>query len=113
MRGYNQINEREMQSALQTLTKLLPKGHIAGIDGSEWQLTWSWLNKNFSLKFEAPHGVDANQFRGRKLSKAINVLEAGYLWGWEKRKRDSYLSESNCHSNLKRLMYIFGERPKL
>lgn len=112
LRSFNQVKKRIINSYFDTIARELPEGAINPIDGSEFELTWSFENRNFQLKYEVPHGTDGNEYTGRKLAQAINVLEAAYLWGWEKQNRDDYLNQQHCNSNLERLFYIFAERPK-
>jgi hypothetical protein len=105
------IPRRKIDSELEKLRKLLPNAKIHDIDGSEHELTCHWYDKSYSIKFETPHGLDANQFRGNKLRKILNVLEAGYLWGWEQEKRKVYMNTRTSTGRFEPLYYIFGERP--
>lgn len=112
LRSFNQVKKRIINSYFDTIAKELPAGAITAIDGSEFELTWSFENRKFQLKYEVPHGTDGSEYKGRKLAKAINVLEVAYLWGWGRQNREDYLNQNCCNSNLERLFYIFAERPK-
>jgi hypothetical protein len=113
LRNFSQVKKRVINGHFERLARELPQGSIQEIDGSEFQLHWTWQNRHYRLKYEVPHGVDGTQYKGRKLAKAINVLQVAYLWGLKRQKREDYLNAHSCNiMNIDRLFYIFAERPK-
>lgn len=113
LRDLSQIPKQRIFKKLEELRKLLPKGTLEGVDGSEHHLFWVWHKKNYHIKFEGPHGSDHNQFKGKKLEKVLNVLEAGILWGWNKNKIEEHLQQRNKGRSLEKLRHVFEDRPKL
>lgn len=112
-RCLSQLKFQDIEREINTLVKFLPNAKIINIQGSERKLVWSTDDEDCSLKFETPHGLDGNVYKGRKLEKILNVLQAAYLWGWDKSNALNYLYEQNKCTSLERLYSFLIDRPKI
>ena len=111
-RNLSQVSRQQINALFRRVQGILPNARTIEGDGSERQLSWSYNARRFNLKFETTHGADNNQFKGNKLEKALNVLEAAFLWNWDLKKRKEYLEQRVGGRGLEHLFYIFSERPK-
>lgn len=86
--------------------------YIEKLDGSERRLGWFYQDldgqiKEKSLKFEE-HG----KYEGTYLRKALNVIEAAFLWGWDKIMFEQHMTTRPKQTKLEQIMQVISERPR-
>ncbi len=89
---------------------IIRAAYIEKLGGSERRLTWHYRDlqgqiKTKSLKFEE-HG----KYQGSYLRKVLNVIEAAFLWGWDKKHYLDYLTTRPKPSKLEQLMEVISEK---
>lgn len=95
----------ELTKAKKFLGARIENGH-----GSERRFVWPIGSKDFSLKFEVPHGRDSTNYSGNKLDRVLNMLELCYLVGSSKEAIKDYIERYDRWDlrRLKKFMKALG-----